>query len=169
MGAVDAAYRRLPSSTYEIMHPHAYVSHWRSVAITLHSVLGFSDWKLVDDNVLGALGYELVLWEYLDKKTVKQVVDGYRGDRYILLRNGSQDVMLFQSAWNSGNAAEIARRALISWLRTRFHTVQITAGAGTTVVERDGAAFFGRDGKNLTMTLAPTADLAQQLGVAPTN
>jgi len=40
--------------------------------------------------------------------------------------------------------------------------------SGTTVVERNGAAFFSRAGKNLTMTLAPTAGLSQQLGIAPT-
>ena len=168
MGAVDAAYSRLPSSTYEIMHPQAYANHWRLASITLHGVQGFSDWKLADDDVLGALGYELILWQYLDKKRAKNVVDGYGGDRYILLQNGGHDAMLFRSVWTSGKAADTARRALIDALRARFHTIQITVGAGTTVVERDGAAFFSRAGKNLTMTLAPTAGLAQQLGIAPT-
>jgi hypothetical protein len=168
MGAVDAAYGRLPSSTYEIMHPQAYASHWRPASIVLHGVQGFSDWKLADDDVLGALGYDLVLWQYLGKKTATQVVDAYRGDRYILLQIGGHDAMLFRSVWTGGKAADNARRALIDALRARFHTVQITVGAGTTVVERDGAAFFSRAGRNLTMTLAPTAGLAQQLGIAPT-
>ena len=169
MAALDAAYRRIPSSTYEIMHPGMYMSHWRPATLTLHGVQGFSDWKLADDDVLGALGYELVLWQYLDRRTAKQVVDAYSGDRFLLLQNGGHDAMLLRSIWTSGTTADNARRALINGLRARFHTVQITVGAGTTVVEPDGAAFFSRVGKNLTMTLAPTAGLAQHLGIAPTN
>lgn len=65
MGAIDAAYRNLPNSTYVIMYPDAYRNGWRPSDVILHSVRGFSGWRQTDDDVFGAFGYHLLLWQSL--------------------------------------------------------------------------------------------------------
>lgn len=169
MPAVTAAYARLPASTYEIMYPGAYFRGWRLSAVALHTVQGFTDWQRQDDDVFGAFGYYLLLWQRLGATAANSVVQGYLGDRYIFLTKPAQEIMLFKSIWATHAAAQLAERTLVDALRLRYHhRIQVTKGTGQTAVEVDGAVYFGVAGKHLTMAYAPTAALAQQAGTAPT-
>jgi len=169
MKAVDAAYRRLPSSTYEIMHPDAYLSHWQPASVRLHGTKGFSGWTQVDDDVFGAFGYNLFLWQYLSKSRADQVTDAYRGDRYIFLENGSRDAMLLKSVWTTSAAAGVARAAVISAIRARYAGARLAGSSGAVISDPDGGAYVRAKGTGLTVAFAPTAALAQQLGSSPTS
>lgn len=169
MTAVDAAYRRLPRSTYEIMHPNAYVGKWKPVSVTLHSVNGFEGWKTTDDDVFGAFNYELLLWQFLPKQRADQILNAYRGDRYLFLESGTQPAMLFKSLWTTTKTATAARSAFIAALRARYRHASMFRGSGTAVIDPDGAVSFAIKGKRLTMAYAPTLALAQQLATAPTS
>jgi hypothetical protein len=166
---IDAAYARIPTSTYEIMYPSAYAAHWKPASVSLHSVQGFDDWQQSDDDVFGAFGYRLLLLQYLDKATAARVIPAYRGDRYVFLQKGEQNLMLLKSVWKDGNGARAARSALISALRRHFHAARVSGGAAATVAGSDGAAYLAVKGARLTFALAPTGALAQQLGTAPTS
>ncbi len=167
MASVDAAYHRLPSSTYEIMHPTAYLNGWKPVAVTLHGISGFPDWKQMDDDVFGAFGYQVLLWQFLPKATATQVTNLYRGDRYITLENGAQTAIIMKSVWTTHSAAVAARSAMLTSLRKRFPHAHTVSGKATTVTQANGAEYLRVSGTHLTLVYAPTADLAKQFGTAP--
>lgn len=167
MSAVNRAYARLPSSTYEIMHPYAYLAGWKPIQVTLHAVQGFTDWRQVDDDVWGAFGYNLILRQFVSGKQADTVTNAYRGDRYIFLENGEQSAMRFDSVWKDNVAARTARDAFVSALRLRYKKkIHVAHGGITTVVEKDGAVAFKVDHARLTMAYAPSAILAQGLVTA---
>lgn len=170
MPAVSAAYARLPISTYEIMYPDAYLKHWQPVSVRLHGVQGFAPgWTQEDDDVFGAFGYHLLLWQFLSKKTADGVTSAYRGDRYILLENGAQNAMLLKSVWTSSSTARTAMSALLSSLKARYHGHLTPAGSSSTYVDSDGGVYLRSGGTTVTLAYAPTVALAQQLGTATTS
>lgn len=169
MSGVSAAYARLPSSTYEIMHPNAYLNHWQPVAVRLHAVQGFSEWKQVDDDVLGAFGYDLLLWQFLPRSTADRVTGAYRGDRYVFLENGSQNAMLLKSMWTSAAAAGAAKSALLDALKKHYPGMHTSGGQATIVTEPDGGIYLRSSRSSLTVAIAPTTSLAQELGTARTS
>lgn len=163
MHAVDDAYRRLPSSTYEIMYPAKYLAHWKPTPIRMTGVAGMSGWVQVDDDVFGALGYKLLLWQYLRESTASAVVAGYRGDRYLFLENGTQNALLLKSVWQSAAAAKMAYVGLGKELRTRYPAGHFASGVFT---DKDGAVYLHRSGAHITMAYGPSADVALKLGQA---
>lgn len=168
MTGVDAAYQRLPSSTYEIMHPSAYVHHWKPINVSLHSVSGFSDWKQVDDDVNGALGIDLILWQFVSKTVADHVTGAYRGDRYIFLENGAHDAMLLKSVWTAHATAAAAKSAWVEALRAQLPNARISGKGNTTLVQGKIAVYLHVYNHSLKVAYAPTSALAQQLGTAPT-
>jgi hypothetical protein len=169
IAAVSGAYQHLPRSTYEIMFPASYLQGWKPASVTLHAAQGFSAWKQVDDDVFGAFGYHLLLWQFLRKPVADRVAHGYRGDRYIFLENGSEDAMLFKSQWIDFSAAKLAEDRFVAALKVRLPNAKIERGSGTTVSGANVAVFLTLDHANLTMAYAPTPDLARQLGTAATS
>jgi hypothetical protein len=163
--AINRAYRRLPQSTYEIMHPSAYLRGWKPAAVKLHHVRGFGHWKQLDDDVMGAFGYKLMIWEYLDKSLATKITDAYRGDRYVFLEKGGRDAALFRSQWTTAAAALNARNALALMLRRRYGGRVTVRGANPELMKTpDGAAYFRLSGKQLDLAIGPSSALAQQLG-----
>jgi hypothetical protein len=169
MTGVDAAYHRLPSSTYEIMHPSAYLQHWRPIRVTLHAVGGFTEWKQVDDDVNGAFGIDIILWQNESKSVADHVMNAYRGDRYIFLENGTQDAMLLKSVWTSPKAALAAKSAWVRAVRTQLPNAHVSGTGATTLVQGTISVYFQVIKSSLKVAYAPTAALAQQLDTAPTN
>lgn len=167
--AIDAAYHRLPQSTYEIMHPSAYLHGWKPVPVSLHHVQGFGGWKQLDDDVMGAFGYQLLIWQYLPEALATKVTDAYRGDRYVFLERGNSDAALFRSQWTSHAAALTAQSALISAIRHRYVRTSVSGTATRTVTTPDGAVAFKVTGTQLSMAYGPSKEVAVALGTARTN
>lgn len=166
---VNAAYRRLPSSSYEIMYPSAYLKHWQPVEVTIHGVQGFSDWQQMDDDVAGAEGYNDLLWQHLGEKRADALTVNYRGDRYIFLERGTDNAMRLESVWTSGAAARAARDGFIAALKRRFKRPHVSH-VGVTWTARSGsvAVALTTAGPRLSIAYAPTPALAAQLLNAPT-
>lgn len=137
MKGIDDAYAHPPQSTYEVMFPAAYLSHWRPYSITLQHVQGFNGWRLADDDVFGAFGYKLLLWQYLPKARAQRVARGYRGDRYVYLTHAHTGVLLLKSVWANPVSARAAYSALRDSLVKRY-------GHGGTVQGSSLLLFHGR-------------------------
>jgi hypothetical protein len=169
MARIDAAYARPPTSTYEIMHPSAYLSGWKPETVALHAVQGFTDWEQVDDDVLGAFGYDLTLWQFLGKKAADAVTVGYRGDRYVFLTKGTQAMLLFKSVWATTAAALAVKQAWLASLKARFHKGSAHPVAGATVFHDKAMTVYLRViGTQMTLAYGRDPLLAQQLGAAVT-
>ncbi len=166
MREINAAFSRLPSSTYEIIFPRAYLSHWHPTAVTLHGVVGFKGWKQVDDDVLGALGYKMLLWQHGSESAATAALRPYRGDRYVFLEKGKTNLLLMKSVWSSASAARQARSALAQSLEKRFGQ-RATWNSAHTVISVPGLAVAVRASKDsVTLAYAPTRALAAKLGTA---
>lgn len=168
MKSIDGAYTRLPASTYEIMHPTAYLHGWRPAQVVIHGVQGFQNWKQLDDDVLGAFGYQLLIWEYLPKSLATHVTDSYRGDRYVFLERGKQDAALFRSQWTNHGAAVRARNALVSAIRHRYANTAVSSTTTRLVRTPDGAVDFTVKGAMLDMAYGPSGAEALKLASAHT-
>lgn len=169
IAGIDAAYRRLPVSTYEIMHPTAYLAGWKPVAVSLHGVTGFSDWQQVDDDVFGAFGYDLLIWQFGSKRVADRVTTDYRGDRYIFLEKGADNALLMDSVWSGAAAARTAEAILFASFKGRFRHPHVSRGAEPVIHTPSLAIYLRRRRASLTIAIAPTPALARQLAAAPTN
>jgi hypothetical protein len=167
MKAVNAAFRRLPTSTYEIMHPAAYLRGWHPVAVPFHGVKGMGGWKQVDDDVNGAFGYEILLWQYLPRGVADRVTATYRGDRYVFMERGKESALRLESVWNNAKAAGAARAAIVSSLRVRYHQ-HVQMHGNELLTDADGAVFFRVRGARLTIVYGPNVSVARQMGTAAT-
>lgn len=167
MAGIDAAFQHPPSSTYVIMHPSAYAQGWKPVKVTLHGVTGFSDWQQLDDDVFGAFGYNLLLWQTLSHNTANKITDSYRGDRYLFLEKGKENAMLFKSVWTSHLTAKAAESTLLRALKARSPHSKVTSGSSPVFHAHGLAVYFHVNGHTVTMACAPTTALATQLGTAP--
>jgi hypothetical protein len=151
------------------MHPAAYVKGWKPVNVSLHTVSGFTDWKQVDDDVNGAFGLEVMLWQYVPRTLAAHVISAYRGDRYIFLENGTQNAMLLKSVWTSAKTAAAAKAAWVRAVRAQLPSAHVTGKGAITLVQGNISVYLHVSNKSLKVAYAPTAALAQQLGTAPTS
>jgi hypothetical protein len=166
---VNSAYRRLPSSTYEIMYPSAYLKRWQPVEVTIHGLQGFSDWQQVDDDVAGAEGYNDLIWQHLGQKRANAITINYRGDRYVFLERGTDNALRMDSVWTSAAAARAARDGLVAALENRFRHPHVTHLRATWTVRGGSVSVvLTTFGSRLSIGYASTPAIATQLVTAPT-
>jgi tetratricopeptide (TPR) repeat protein len=101
---VNQAYADLPKSTEHILHPQSYIDGEMPIDVSL---LDFSsalsdEWQIIEENVLGELGIQLMLAEYLGPAAAMQAAEGWGGDRYTLLYNQNEDVysLVVKTTWD---------------------------------------------------------------------
>ena len=156
---ISEAYKVLPQSTEQILHPEKYFAREAPLKVNLPE-LGKSlgrGWARLDYDVNGEWGYFQILEEFLHaEKESQTAVAGWGGDRFALYENrAAREVLLAQlTVWDTEpDAAEFfaayARRterrykdAIADTRRsvpTQTRRVWRTTGEGLVVLERQGA------------------------------
>lgn len=108
---VSQAFKKLPQSTEQIMHPEKYFAYEPPVKLTLPNftrALG-PGWKRIDNDVSGEWGYYLVLDEYLKDATLsKQAAAGWGGDRFAIYEGPRKSGMFLAqvTAWDTAADAQ---------------------------------------------------------------
>ncbi len=108
---ISEAYRQLPQSTEQILHPEKYFAREAPLKVTLpelQRVLGPA-WKRLDYDVNGEWSYFLILDEFIkDGSESRRAAAGWAGDRYALYQGPAVgDVLLVQmTVWDSENDAQ---------------------------------------------------------------
>jgi hypothetical protein len=108
---VSEAYKQLPASTEQILHPEKYFAREAPTKVNLESlqpVLG-QNWKRIDYDVNGEWSYYLILDEFLrDNAESRRAVAGWAGDRYALYQGPvANEVLIVQrTVWDSENDAK---------------------------------------------------------------
>ncbi|HEX8844569.1 MAG TPA: hypothetical protein VF791_07985 [Pyrinomonadaceae bacterium] len=103
---VSKAFKELPQSTEQILHPDKYFAREAPVKVTLpdiSSALG-SGWKRIDMDVNGEWSYYLILDEYLKSaQESKRASAGWGGDRYSVYEGQKPgEVLIVQSSvWDT--------------------------------------------------------------------
>lgn len=103
---ISAAYKNLPQSTEQILHPEKYFTPEVPTKVPFKSIaaaLG-KGWRVADHDVNGEWGYYLILDEFLQaKETSQKAAEGWGGDRFVLYTGPNKsDVLLTQkSVWDT--------------------------------------------------------------------
>jgi hypothetical protein len=156
---ISEAYKSLPQSSEQILHPEKYFAREAPVKVDvpeLSELLG-KNWKRLDYDVSGEWGYFQVLDEYLrSEKESQKASAGWGGDRFALYENpATRQVLLAQlTVWDTEQDASEFFDAYVARTTRRYKDAIADARAsvptatrrvwrtpteGLVVMERQGA------------------------------
>lgn len=91
---VNSAYSKRPLSTAQVMHPELYLTYTPPVEVNLSAE------GTLHEDTMGEFYIYLLVSGHLGNETGWRVAEGWRGDRLILLTNGSK-VLIWKTVWAS--------------------------------------------------------------------
>mgnify|MGYP006976757435 CR=1 FL=1 len=115
--AINRAYRRLPGSTAEILHPELYVKGFQPRTYDWPRTPTLGEKPLVD-NVVGELGIRILLAEWVNEADAPELAEGWQGDRYRVFANG--DALVWRVAWRNPAKADAFQKAMETLLAKRY-------------------------------------------------
>jgi hypothetical protein len=170
--AVDGAYRDLPASTEQIMHPELY-PHDQPIEVNLPDLqpsLG-EGWRQISDNILGELFTYLVLAHgqdehaRLEDSEAREAAAGWGGDRYAVYYNdnSSEILLVLRTVWDDETEADEFSDAFLGHYSQRFG--RPGTGQGTVYEWRgdDHSTHFSQAGAQTTWVYSNNPDLAIQI------
>jgi hypothetical protein len=120
--AVDAAFRRPPKSTEQIIHPERYLADDQPIPIAIAAPAALPGYTIAHNTVWGELGFDLFLRAHgVDASVAAEAAAGWGGDRVaVLTKTGDTDpehaVGIARFDWDSEadaiEAIEAGTRAL---------------------------------------------------------
>ena len=147
--AVDSAWREMPVSTEQLLHPEKYASREAPVAVPVPSLAALGPgFRAATHDVVGEQGLRLMFGEWLSEVKASEAAAGWGGDRYVIARrDDAADRHTIAVGWrlvmdSDGDAGEVAaalkkrfgapcreRAALgpLAWQR-RGRTIAVAAG-----------------------------------------
>ena len=120
--AVDAAFRRPPRSTEQILHPERYHADDPPVPVQIDPLAALRGFSRAHQTVWGELGFQLFLRSHgLDEATAEQAAAGWGGDRAVVLARASERrperaAGVSRSEWDSEVDAIEAEEAVVKAL-----------------------------------------------------
>ncbi|MBL9026874.1 MAG: hypothetical protein JNL21_32060 [Myxococcales bacterium] len=111
--AIDGAYKELPASTEQILHPEKYFVKEQPVVVPAPSVSALGEGfeaAIVDVN--GELGLRLMLEQWTARKVATKAAAGWGGDRYVVARKKATNehaLALFTRMDTQADADELTR------------------------------------------------------------
>ena len=133
--AVSRAFKSLPQSSEQILHPPKYFIHEAPVKVLLPD-LGPSlgrGWRRIDSDVNGEWSFYLILDEFLKSaSTSKQAAAGWAGDRYATYENASgQSVYVSLSTWDTVKDARDFFDAYVERTKLRYADARVISEGPT--------------------------------------
>jgi hypothetical protein len=169
---VDAAYKNLPDSTEQIMHPERYPDD-QPIQVDLPeitSTLG-SGWQMLSDNTIGEWYTYLFLAKGIDPKgqlddqNARTAAEGWGGDKYVVFYNEGtkQSVLVSRYKWDtekdSGQFADSFRQST-----TNLYGNPVSNSGGLTAWQSDaGYTLFSEVGDETVWILAPDKATAEAI------
>ncbi len=118
---VSALYSRLPSSSAQILHPEKYFAREEPIVVQWPD-LAVRGEKPLFDNVMGEFGTGVLLTDWAGKAAA-EAAQGWRGDRYLVFRDGK--ALVWRSIWSGPVEAERFSQALSKMLAGRYQATPI--------------------------------------------
>jgi hypothetical protein len=156
--AVDAAFRKPPSSTEQIMHPERYLAGDEPVGVAIGTLSALTGFTVAHTTVWGELGFQLFLRAHgVDAATATEAAAGWGGDRTIVLAKPGDTrshmaVGVSRSEWDSEADAIEAHEAAVKALdaaiagsvleHTRTRTRWMSVEGNVSWVERKGPSIL---------------------------
>jgi hypothetical protein len=162
--AINEAYRELPVSTEQILHPERY-PHDRPIEVEipdLITVLG-DQWQELDTGVMGEWYTYLILAHgreptaRLDDSEAQIASEGWGGDVYLVFYNEQNEaaVLVMHTAWESENDALQFFDAFRKHSTARFGSPSSVENNGFRWTHADGVTDLSIEGQNTTWIFAP--------------
>jgi hypothetical protein len=132
---LDAAFRKLPASTEQILHP-GNRDEPRHVQVPEFTRAG---WRRIGNNVLGEFGIEVLLRESVGAFRAQLAATGWGGDRYHVYEHGTNGptAVIWATEWDTPRDAEEFADVYQEFLQK--HNLDATIGReGSRVVIRRG-------------------------------
>ncbi len=100
-----------PVSTQQIMHPEKYLADVQPMPTKLPDWKGIAptDWKLLEENVMGEFGVEEILKQYLGEDAAKLTSPGWVGDRYAVFEDKKDSTLPVVFVIDMDNEEDAAR------------------------------------------------------------
>lgn len=162
---VDGAWRQLPVSSEQILHPERYLDLDMPVPVTLAPLddsLG-QGWRLVEEDTFG----EFLLRQHLGRQplTVGQIdlaSNGWGGGRYAVYQGQDVDIplVIIRLAWDSPEDANQFSEVYSDYLARRFGDDESSLEGGRCW-QADGVGCLFQVGTDSLVVRAPTLELAQ--------
>lgn len=88
-GDIKLLFENPPVSTQQILHPDLYLKGVKPVSVSLPDwkAVAPSDWKLLEENVMGEFGLEEVLKQFLGQQRADLLSPAWVGDRYAVFED----------------------------------------------------------------------------------
>lgn len=129
---VNRAYKKLPDSSLEIMHPQLYLEGFRPVNVTLNIPEGFTP---IHEDRMGAFYVYLLFWSHgYDNRTAMMTASAWRGDKLIFARNLTHELLLWKVAFSDEKAAGRFYRLLLNLSRENGYASVIVSLRGNYVL-----------------------------------
>lgn len=166
--AVDDAFRNLPVSTEQILHPEKYPDD-RPVTVTLPDLLPTlgEGWTLLDQNVMGEWYTYLILARGLELSThigdqdASDAAAGWGGDTYAVYLSpaGDNTALVLSTVWDTPTDATEFAAAFDEYATARFGTPT----ADQTWEENGVVTLFTLNGDHTVWVSAPDLATAQAI------
>jgi hypothetical protein len=117
--AVDAAFRKPPKSTEQIMHPERYLAGDDPIGVTIDPLYALKGYSIAHNTVWGELGFQLFLRSHgIGAATATEAAAGWGGDRTIVMAKDTDKrpqvaVGVSRSEWDSEADAIEAHEAAV--------------------------------------------------------
>ncbi len=134
--AIDAAFKALPESTEQVLHPEKYFAGEKPVEIPVLPVVALGEgFEVALHDVNGELGLRLMLEQWTARAIAVKAAAGWGGDRYIVARKKDTTEHAFAMLTRMDTTADAAELAHV--LETEMgKTCNARADLGPVVVKR---------------------------------
>ncbi len=136
--ALDAAFRRPPTSTEEILHPEIFLRNRTVPAVVNPPALYRPGWEQIANNVLGEFGIRTLLQQEVGAFQAQVAAAGWNGDRYHAYGRADQTnapvIVVWVTAWDTGEDAAEFVEAYTAFAKKRNLTVTMRRQANEVTV-----------------------------------
>jgi len=115
--AVDAAWRSLPTTTEQILHPEKYFAGEVGVSIEVPPPNSTGPSKLLYQDIEGEQSLRLLFEEWLPRAEAARAASDWGGDRLALYVDGSVAAFAWHVRFDSAAAAARGYKAVREWVR----------------------------------------------------
>ncbi len=163
--AVNAAFRRPPVSTREILHPEVYQADPTAPppALPVPAPILSKGWRRVDSDVFGEFQLRDMLAQQVDPDTAARAAGGWRADRYALFDRGTDSLLAWRLHTDSPAAARALAQALTAYMGKRYHAALSLQNGALACTTREGALALRLAGPDILIALGSRGALVPEV------
>jgi len=180
--AIDAAFKRPPRSTEQILHPEKYPDE-QPIAVAITPPAALADYQVIHSTVWGELGFSVFVRSHdVDERTGTLAAEGWGGDRVITLAKPDDSkpahaIAIARFEWDSEADAIEAHEAAVKALdnaiagataeHSETRTSWLALDGTATLAERRGTSIVIAHGVPARLYDAVQAELWSVTSIVP--